>query len=237
MHVKPEHLDGRNGPVRDETWREPSYWAKHPELLRGQRQFFRACAKSGFRTVVANFRPNLLETDISNYELPCQVCHGRNHVAKMQCVKQKAERQFCMASSTERWDNFIKKFMDGIAAAEEAGLKVVRTNFVELTNQTDGVPGICRVFEEIMNSSKDLKQRMSDCRRIFAAKASKTDPKNQNGWTSERRFALQQRVGSKAAQCLWENMHSSKDPQKYTWMYNITDEVPPLNYWTWFQMR
>eukprot|EP00403_Amphidinium_massartii_P043445 CAMPEP_0178447876 /NCGR_PEP_ID=MMETSP0689_2-20121128/41663_1 /TAXON_ID=160604 /ORGANISM="Amphidinium massartii, Strain CS-259" /LENGTH=73 /DNA_ID=CAMNT_0020072981 /DNA_START=40 /DNA_END=257 /DNA_ORIENTATION=+ len=73
-----------------------------------------------------------------------------------------------------------------------------------------------------MNSSEEFKQRMLDCPRFFAAKASKSDAKSKNGHSSERNFSLQQRVGSKAAQCLWDNMHSSKDPEKYTWMYNIT---------------
>jgi len=224
MHMKPEHLSGQNTSLPEDNWRD-QHWKDHPDVLRTPNAFFQACASTGFTVVLASFRANMLEAEVSDIEHACAVKFEEEPKIFLHrdanCVQRRAEERFCRKGSvmslTEEWEQAVQLWVDGIKAAEEAGLNVVHANFYELSSH------ICRVIARLMDVVPELHN--SHC-----LKPGEQESKSGQSLTGAL-ASREDHIGSEAETCLHQQIESAREPARYRWM--LSQSEPPPAYTRW----
>jgi len=200
MHVKPLHLMQSNSALRT------------PEA------FFKACALAGYIVVVAVHRDNELAHELSQVDLICRREH-EEMAERVKCAHDLCEKRFChkrgKVDMLTEWDQEYRFWRRGVRIAKANGLHVLNFTFAEVTADACGT---VKQVTQVLSQAAKKKYKSPECKPTgdpWHASASLHD------------ISAVGRMGQTAHRCLEKMIEESKDPGKYTWMLDLSQEVSP----------
>jgi hypothetical protein len=183
VHVKEWHIEG---------WKVQG--RSKPKTLRNSADFFQAAKKAGFTSVITSYRENILEKEISSYELA-----KKEHAKKVSNYKGHDDFNTLKALKeivTSTVPTYDRTYVGALMAGYDVGFY----------SFTDVVTHTCRTINKVVKEFIGC----SDYRRGCNKEISHTQ-------TSHLKASLSQRIGKDAAR----NITASLKGTPFEWMLDV----------------